>query len=146
MARPSDVGVGVLVALLDWKDQKVLMMQRQGSHAAGTWALPGGWIDRSDANLLDVVKREAMEELGVTVHDAVLIDAVTADHPDKGFRSVTLYYLATSWVGPYSIQEPEKCSALQWHDLHAEVPEPSFPGLKEGMKAIHRYMFGDPPT
>lgn len=135
MARPSDVGVGVCVALVD-HENSILMMERQGSHAAGTWAFPGGWIDRSDASLLEVVKREALEELGVTVVDAEQIGAVTEDHPDAGIRTVTIYYLATKWRGPIRIMEPNKCSQIRWCPLHQELPTPMFPGLPEGIELI----------
>ncbi len=35
------VGVGVLV----FKDNKILMGRRKGSHGAGTWAPPGGHLE-----------------------------------------------------------------------------------------------------
>lgn len=136
MARPNDVGFGVCVALLDANESEILLMKRQGSHAAGTWAFPGGWVDRSDTSLLDVAKREAMEELGVTVEEAEQVGCTTEDHPDKGFRGVTLYFLATKWHGSVSIKEPDKCSELLWHPIHSDLPTPLFPGLSEGIGLV----------
>lgn len=136
MPRPSDVGVGVCIVLK--RDGKVLLLQRKGSHAAGTWAVPGGWIDRADAHPLDVVKREAMEEMGVTVRDAVLVGVTSEDHQD--FRTVSLYYLATKWEGEPRICEPEKCSAIMWHPLHEALSFPVFPGLGEGLEHVINYL------
>jgi ADP-ribose pyrophosphatase YjhB (NUDIX family) len=135
MARPDNVGVGVCIALVN-SDGKLLLMRRQGSHAAGTWSIPGGWIDRMDTTLLDVVKREAMEELGVTVLDAEQVGVTTEDHPERGFRTVTVYFLAGRWTGPVSIKEPSKCSEILWHPLHLELPTPQFPGLAEGIAFV----------
>ena len=129
MARPDDVGVGVAIVLEH--RGKILLLRREGSHAAGAWAVPGGWIDRNDAHPLDVVKREALEEVGITVHDAVLVGVTSEDHAK--FRSVTLYYLATRWEGDPQLREPQKCSALQWHPLYEALPVPMFPGLAEGV-------------
>lgn len=136
MPRPDDVGVGVAIALVDENENQVLLMQRKGSHAAGTWALPGGWIDRPDKSLLNVVKREAMEEVGVTVLEAEQVGAITEDHPDMGFRTVTIYYLVTKWTGSVSIKEPEKCGELRWCPLHKDMPTPPFPGLDEGLTLV----------
>ena len=136
MPRPNDVGVGIAVVLK--RNGKVLLLQRQGAHAAGTWAVPGGWIDRTDAHPLDVVKREALEEMGVAVHDAVLVGVTSENHKD--FRSVTLYYLATKWEGEPRICEPEKCSAIMWHPLYEPPPNPSFPGLDEGLEHTRNYL------
>ena len=106
-------------------------MRRQGSHAAGAWAVPGGWVDRADVNPLDTVIREAREEVGIVAHDAVLAGITSEDH--GGFRSVTLYYLVTLWEGEPRIREPEKCSAIMWHPAHEALPVPMFPGLAEGV-------------
>lgn len=136
MARPNDVGVGVAIVLEH--RGKILLLRREGSHAAGTWAVPGGWIDRTDAHPLEVVKREALEEMGITVHDAVLVGLTSENHAE--FRSVTLYYLATSWEGSPRICEPEKCSAIQWHPTYNPLPVPMFPGLAEGVGMALQYM------
>ena len=136
MARPDDVGVGVAVVLM--RGGHVLLLRREGSHAAGKWAVPGGWIDRTDAHPLDVVRREALEEMGITVHDAVLVGLTSENHAK--FRSVTLYYLATSWEGSPRICEPDKCSAIQWHPLHEALPVPMFPGLADGVGMALKHM------
>ena len=141
MARPNDVGVGVAIILA--YHGSLLLLRRQGSHGAGTWAFPGGWVDRTDKHPLDVVKREALEEVGITVQHAELVGVTSEDHPD--FRTVTLYYLATDWEGVARICEPEKCSEILWHPMYHALPQPTFPGLIEGVRhAIARMQEFEP--
>jgi 8-oxo-dGTP diphosphatase len=132
MARPNDVGVGVAIVLM--KGNEMLLLRRQGSHAAGTWAFPGGWVDRTDKDPFDVVRREALEEVGVVIHDAELAGVTSEDHPD--FRTVTLYYLATGWSRTPKICEPHKCSELMWHPIDKKLPDPVFPGLDRGVEHV----------
>lgn len=139
MARPNDVGVGVAVIIVD-AAKNYLLLKRQGAHAANTWAVPGGWVDRTDTSLLDVVRREAKEEVNVTVLDAVQVGVTTEDHPDKGFRSVTVYFLCTNWYGPVRIMEPEKCSATMFYPLSCDLTENTFPGLAQGVEFAKKHL------
>ncbi len=147
MPRPNDVGVGVAVCIVNERGE-ALMLRRQGAHAAGKWCFPGGWIDRSDKSLLDVVKREAMEEAGIIVLDAVQVGATTEDHQDLGVRTVTIYFLCgyKDWGGIPAIKEPEKCSEMGWYDLYDNpdegegLPADVFPALMEGVRFIQSYL------
>jgi len=42
----------------------VLLLQRNSKHNHGTWGLPGGNADATDADLLHTATREAREEMG----------------------------------------------------------------------------------
>lgn len=117
------------------------MLKRQGAHAAGKWSFPGGWIDRSDSSLLDVAKREALEETGLTLFSARQVGATTEDHPDLGVRTVTIYFIAgcLNWTGEPTIKEPAKCSEMGWFDLN-NLPAEVFPALMEGVKFVKSYL------
>lgn len=136
MPRPNDVGVGIAVFILNDQDQ-ILLLKRSGAHAAGCWSTPGGWVDRTDKSLLEVVKREALEEVGIDIRFAEQIGATTEDHPEAGIRSVTVYHLAHLWTGTPTILEPNKASDLQWFDLD-KVPQERFPALTEGLLFLER--------
>lgn len=140
MPRPNDVGVGVAVCILN-REGKALMMKRQGAHAAGKWSFPGGWVDRADKTLLDVVKREALEEAGIVILDAVQVGATTEDHPDLGVRTVTIYFLCpyADWAGIPSLKEPHKCSEMDWLDLF-NLPTEVFPALMSGVHFVIDYL------
>lgn len=42
----------------------MLLLQRTSKHNYGTWGLPGGNADDTDADLLGTATREAREEMG----------------------------------------------------------------------------------
>jgi 8-oxo-dGTP diphosphatase len=56
------VGVGVLVC----RGDDVLLVRRHGSHGAGTWSPPGGYLDFGE-DPADCAVREAREETDVDV-------------------------------------------------------------------------------
>ena len=59
--RPK-VGVGILI----FKDGKILLHKRKGSHGAGEYAFPGGHLEYMES-FEDCAKREIAEECGVEV-------------------------------------------------------------------------------
>ena len=61
MPRPQ-VGVGVVLL----RDGQVFLAKRQGSHGEDTWASAGGHLELGES-LEECARREAQEELGVTV-------------------------------------------------------------------------------
>ena len=129
MPRPNDVGVGVCVLIENDKGE-ILLMKRKGAHSAGCWALPGGWIDRTDTRIEEAIGRELGEEVNLTmVGLPTLLEATTEDHEDLNCRTVTLYYQVTNFLGVPKIMEPEKCSEIGWFS-HRRLPSPLFPGLR----------------
>ena len=58
------VGVGVVFV----RDGRVFLAKRHGAHGEDTWASAGGHLELGEA-LEECARREALEELGVTVGD-----------------------------------------------------------------------------
>ncbi len=56
------VGVGVVFL----RDDRVFLAKRHGSHGEDTWASAGGHLEMGET-LEECARRQAMEELGVTV-------------------------------------------------------------------------------
>lgn len=56
------VGIGVLV----FKDGKVLLCKRKGSHGAGEYGGPGGHLEFGES-ILDCARRECREEVGIEI-------------------------------------------------------------------------------
>ncbi len=55
------------IAIVTLEDrQKVLLVQRKNDPFAGSWALPGGFVDENE-RLGDAVRRELREETGIAV-------------------------------------------------------------------------------
>src|SRR5690349_18066152 len=83
------VGAGVFV----FKAGTFLMMKRQGSHGAGTWAPPGGKMEFGEA-FEDTARREVKEETGLDITN-VRFAGVTNDlfHED-GKHFITLWLMS----------------------------------------------------
>lgn len=141
MPRPTDVGVGVSIVVVDEfrHPGEVLMGIRKGAHGAGTWAPPGGWIDRTDETFEDTVIRELYEETGIRLLPSEIeagVYATTENHPD--FRSVTLYIKVHVNMILDSIrgQEPDKCESWHWidkRDLGDMAEDKLFGKCREGI-------------
>lgn len=72
---------------------RVLLIRRLKEPFAGTWALPGGFVDENE-RLADAARRELLEETGV--QDVVLEQLYTAGDPGRDPRgwTVSVAYLA----------------------------------------------------
>jgi len=140
MPRPNDVGVGTAIFILNEKGQ-ILLMKRKGAHAAGTWQVPGGWVDRENKTLFSAIAREAAEETGLTIWKAAQVGTSTEDHKDLGARSVTVYFVShpNQWEGEPTILEPHKAAELEWFYLNS-LPSPLFPALDEGIFLLREHL------
>ena len=63
--KAERVPVGVGVIAYDQESNKFIVGQRKGSHGAGLWALPGGWLERGES-MEGCALREMFEETGLT--------------------------------------------------------------------------------
>jgi 8-oxo-dGTP diphosphatase len=114
------VGVGVLVR----RDRVVLLGHRRGAHGAGSWAPPGGHLDRGE-DVDDCARRECLEETGLSL---------TATRPGpwtndifqaEGRHYVTVWVVGTAAAGEPRVMEPDKCERWEWHPWD-RLPEPLF--------------------
>lgn len=120
------VNAGVAVILVD-PDARVLMGKRKGSHGAGTWSFPGGWINTTDSSVFAAAKREVFEETGITLIDCSIVDATLTHFIDKS--SVTILLSAHEYEGVAQAKEKEKIDG-EWHWFRLdELPEPLFEPL-----------------
>ncbi len=116
MDRPG-VGVGIYVR----KDGKVLIGQRKGIHAPGTWCAPGGHLELGES-WEDCARREVMEEAGIEI-DNVHLGNVTNDIYPDGKHYVTIQMIADWKSGEPRVLETEKMERWEWRDFN-DVPEP----------------------
>ena len=135
---PGQVCVGVGVLVVRPSDGFVLVGRRKGAHGSGTWALPGGWLEKNE-DFLTCALRELEEETGllscdVHAEQGLVVPTVANNVMDKGVHSVTVFvrFDLTSNVAAAKVRicEPEKCFEWRWVSPSAALPQPMFPPLE----------------
>jgi 8-oxo-dGTP diphosphatase len=119
---PPQVGVGVAAFIFDYSQDTVLLLKRAGSHGAGTWAPPGGWVEAGES-LLEAAEREVREEVGMDV-EAIQEFGYTEDHFPEGVHDICFSVVCKfDMLGPSGprIMEPEKITDLGWFGIDGEV-------------------------
>ena len=130
MAAPLNitrVGVGVMI----FKDGKVLLGKRKGSHGAGEYSFTGGHLDYMES-FEDCARRETKEEAGVEIENVSFqcLSNITAYAP-KHYVHIGL--IADWKSGVPEVMEPEKCESWGWYSLDA-LPEPLFEVTKRSLE------------
>jgi len=99
MAAPVDVAVGILM-----KDNgDVLLAQRpEGKPYAGYWEFPGGKVETNES-VIDALRREFVEELGIVVGPVDAWCCVEHVYPHAHVR--LHFYIGRAWQGePQSLE------------------------------------------
>lgn len=113
-------GIGCFVV----RNGRFLMGRRHGAHGAGTWSVPGGWIEWGESPEAAAI-REVREETGMLVVDARVAGATTTSHLE-GMCSVTLWVVARWVSGEPVVMEPDKYAEHRWYGLDEALPAPLF--------------------
>ena len=119
MDRPG-VGVGVFI----FKDKKFLMLKRQGAHGAGSWSVPGGWMEYGES-FEETAKREVMEEVGLKIKNIRFGAVTTTVFPEEKIHSITIWIMSDYANGQPKIKVPDKIGKLEWCDF-GSLPQPLF--------------------
>ena len=115
-AFPIDVAVGILMRA----DGNVLLAQRpSGKPYAGYWEFPGGKVEAGES-IAAALKREFLEELGVTVLDAEPWCCVAYVYPHAHVR--LHFYISRRWDG-----EPQSLEGQEFAWQGAIAVEPILP-------------------
>lgn len=113
VAKPIDVAVGILMQ----PNGDVLLGQRPvGKPYAGYWEFPGGKVEAGEL-ILDALKREFVEELGVTILSAEPWCGVEYVYPHAHVR--LHFYLSREWQGEPQALEGQ---AFAWQGSVAVEP------------------------
>ncbi len=96
-------GITVDIVLVDVIEgaESILLIERGGAPYAGSWALPGGYME-IDESLVDCARRELAEETGVTASELQLVGVYDALDRDPRGRTLTVAYLGTGVEGELS--------------------------------------------
>ena len=131
-AQRPQVGVGVIFV----REGRVFLAKRHGAHGENTWASAGGHLENGET-LEGCARREAMEELGVTV-GALRFLCVS------NIIAYGKHYVDIEFVGDIDNQEPrlmepEAFIDCGWFDFD-ELPNPIFDAMKY---ALDSYRSGE---
>ena len=96
---PIDVAVGILMQA----NGDVLLAQRpEGKPYAGYWEFPGGKVEAGES-IIDALKREFVEELGINIVSATPWCGVAHRYPHAYVR--LHFYISRAWRGePQSLE------------------------------------------
>ncbi len=113
------VGVGIMI----FKDGKILLARRKGSHGAGEYAFPGDHLEYMES-FEECAKRELAEETGIEIDNIrFLFLANVRKYAPKHYAHIGL--IADWKSGEPQVLEPEKSEEWQWYDLD-NLPSPMF--------------------
>jgi 8-oxo-dGTP diphosphatase len=119
---------------------EVLLQLRQGTgYRDGHWATAAAGHVEKGESVFAAARREAREELAVTVDELVPLcamhrtyGAMLAEPIDE---RVDYFFTTRTWSGEPRIVEPDKCADLRWFGL-TELPEPVVPHELEVLQAL----------
>jgi 8-oxo-dGTP diphosphatase len=115
---------GIGAAAVVWRNGRLLLGHRAGSHGHGTWGLPGGKVEPDESPAVSV-RRELAEETGLA---GEVIDYLgSVDVIIEGRQWQTEYYLLEADGEPV-MMEPNKFFAWRWCDP-TDLPSPLFAPL-----------------
>lgn len=118
------IGVGVLI----FREGKLLLGRRKGSHGAESWAAPGGHLEFGES-IEQCARREVLEETGLRLEDLSYGTFTNDIFPAEHKHYVTLFIVAHHAVGEPLLCEPDKCSGWQWFATD-NLPQPLFVPLQ----------------
>jgi len=117
--QKTKVGVGVMI----FKDDKVLLGKRKGSHGAGEYSFPGGHLEYMEG-FEECAVRETLEEAGIEIKNVKFLWLKnTTFYTPKHYVHIGL--IADWKSGEPEVLEPEKCEGWDWYDLN-NLPKPLF--------------------
>lgn len=103
--------------VIDVEAAKLLLIKRGDT---GEWALPGGFVDKTDTSPLDAAIREAQEEAGITIEaNAPLIFRGIVDDPrnsETAWIETSAYLFSGN--ATESVTGSDDAQDAQWHDLN----------------------------
>ena len=123
------VGIGVMV----FKDGKVLLGKRRGSHGQGEYAWPGGHLEYMES-FEQCAKREVREETGIEVTNVRFLRLMNLKHyAPKHYVDIGLM---VDWLsGEPKVMEPDRIESWGWYDPE-HLPWPLFNTIESYLEAL----------
>lgn len=118
------------------RGRSVLLTRRARPPYAGTWDLPGGFLEAGETPEA-AIRRELHEELGVATRRATLLTFVTDRYGPDGFPLLTIIYRVTVEPGPLS--PADDVSEARWFPRdRLPLRAIAFPSMRRAIAAWAR--------
>ena len=117
----------------------MLLARRASAPYAGTWDLPGGFVE-ADETPGAALRRELREEIGAGVASARFLAFLREIYGPRGFPVLVILYRAR--LAPGRLATASDVSELRWFD-RGRLPfrEISFPSVR---RALRRFVLAAP--
>ena len=132
MPQQPRLGCGAAIV----RDGQLLLVKRLRAPEAAHWGLPGGKVDWLEP-VEQAMRREILEELGLTLQEVSLLCVVDQIDPQCQEHWVAPVYLTSApEMAPCNL-EPEKHSQIAWFELD-RLPQPLTQATRTAVRALVR--------
>ena len=114
---------------------------REREPRKGTWALPGGFVDRGET-LEAAAIREAREEVGLDIENLAYLTSAPNDYVYAGIKYATsdVYFVTRKFSGEAKSQAGE-VSGMQWlSPFELDMNRLAFPSTQKAVEALKAYL------
>lgn len=102
---------------------ELLLVQRGKDPFAGTWALPGGFLEL-DELLVDACRREVEEETGLKIQKLTQFKTYDAVHRDPRARTISVVFYGTTG-NEFAVSAADDAARAEWFPVD-RLPELAF--------------------
>lgn len=102
-----------VVAVIVNEREEVLLTRRSVAPFHGEWVMPGGKIDLGEP-IMEALKREVLEEVGIEIETEALIDVFEHLTPGKEKCHFVILYYRCRPVHQAINHNPDEISVAQW--------------------------------
>lgn len=128
MAENNHVQFIVAVGGFVYRDGRYLVIERGPKEwAAGALCSPGGGVEVADQSielLEDEVRREVLEETGVTVGNEIVYAFSKAFTGGSGVPILSIYFLCQYGHGEAHIADPDEVASVEWLTAEQILSDP----------------------
>jgi 8-oxo-dGTP diphosphatase len=124
----TKVGISILI----FKDGKILLGKRKGSHGQSQYAGPGGHLEYMES-FEECAKREVMEETGIEIDNIKFLRVLNMkDYAPRHYVDIGI---TADWKsGEPEVIEPDKIEGWDWYDID-NLPESVFASVPSNIEA-----------
>ena len=119
--------------LLNARGEVLITERPAGKIWPGYWEFPGGKIEAGETPEM-ALKREMLEEIGVTLESFVPFGFVSETREAEGYHVIVLCYLCRAWQGELEAREKQQMAWVRPEALDGYKLLPSNKGLVQQLK------------